>query len=466
MKDQLTYCIFGFEGTGFSIAERLMEEGKHVLIGQVNDKKTILVKTEQVCVEDSSDKELRMRRYNYILEKIDAQKLVDRLKKIKDPQNYFLFFESNNLFYYSEQLKNFGFKGNFPEEEDRLFEVDRNFAKNFVKRYYPKIKVAPKIKFRLINKAIEFLKKSKDAWVVKSQNDAVQTFVPESDEPNITNSQIIEHLENYRQYYEESGIFLELKIPNALEMDVEKIYYDGVPISLCLDIENKFVGCGNLSFQVGCAGDLNFSIPIDNPIHDICFPSIVDKLAKKRKGLFFWDASILIDQKTGEIYFSEFCPNRPRYNTIFTYLTQMPSVHYFFNSIVQKKNPFTFGSIGASVMLFNLLHDINGQILADASITISRNAKKNIWGYDFYKKSSSDRIRTSGYDIHLAPVTGTGKTITQAVDNLYDNVNGFSMGQVYYRPKFDFLSTDYPTSIMNRLEYALSKKLFTLPFRY
>src|SRR2546423_12531208 len=113
MKKQITYCVFGFEGTGFPIAERLVQEDKHVLTGQVSNKTSTLVKSGHIDIENQLDKNLRMRRYDYILDKTDANKLVERLKKVKDPQNYFLFFESNNLFYFAEQLKDLGFMGNF-----------------------------------------------------------------------------------------------------------------------------------------------------------------------------------------------------------------------------------------------------------------------------------------------------------------------------------------------------------------
>src|SRR5205085_1700990 len=101
------------------------------------------------------------------------------------------------------------------------------------------------------------------------------------------------------------------KIDSIIEITPEKMYYDGVPIGMTIMIENKFIGSGNISFQVGCAGDIVFSADMNEKIHDIAFPPIVDTLAKKHKGLFIWDASLLIDSQTNDVYFGEFCPNRP-----------------------------------------------------------------------------------------------------------------------------------------------------------
>jgi hypothetical protein len=47
---------------------------------------------------------------------------------------------------------------------------------------------------------------------------------------------------------------------------------------------------------------------------------------------------------------------------------------------------------------------------------------------------------------------------------MYKSVDGFSFAGAYYRPKSDFLSLDYPTSILNRVNYGLEKKLYQLPF--
>ncbi|HET9946874.1 MAG TPA: hypothetical protein VFQ63_02315, partial [Patescibacteria group bacterium] len=215
----------------------------------------------------------------------------------------------------------------------------------------------------------------------------------------------------------------------------------------------------------GCAGDFVFPIEMGCKIDKLCFPKIVDEIAKQHKGFFIWDASLLIDPQTHDIYFGEFCPNRPGYNSFFTELAQAQSVHEFFESIVAGKNPFTKGLIGTSLMLFNVLRDPEDKLLADASIDIAPSVEKHVWPYDVYKKSPKDSVRTVGWDLHLSPITATGKTIKEAVDNLYKHVEGFAMTRVYYRPKFDYVSKEYSSSILNRLEYCLKQKLFEVDFQ-
>jgi hypothetical protein len=48
---------------------------------------------------------------------------------------------------------------------------------------------------------------------------------------------------------------------------------------------------------------------------------------------------------------------------------------------------------------------------------------------------------------------------------MYRHVDDFSFVGMYYRPKFDYLSLDYPTSIINRLNYGLERGLYQLPFK-
>jgi len=463
----MKYIIFTYDGFGFPIAKQLQDEGHEVIVGQVDDFKSTLTKIERRRngEELSIDKKRRLSLYKNIIDRIPADLLIKKMKRIKDPENYFVFFDFNNLFRYADQVKDLGFHGNFPTEKDRLFEIDRDAAKEFVKKYYPHIEIAEKEEFRSINRAKKFLKDTDTIWVIKGKAELSQTFIPTTDNVELAKHQVIETLEAFKDYYEEIGFILERKISSLIEINPEKIYYDGVPLGMTINFENKPIGSGNLSIQTYCAADLIFPVSMDSKIHDICFPPIVDKLAKKHKGLFIWDASLLIDKHSGVIYFGEFCSNRVGYNAFFTEVCQLPSVSYFFESVVQKKNPFTLGTVGSSVTLFNLLRDPHERrILSGASIDYVNDVAKDIWPFDVYKKNKADKMRIVGTDWYLSVITGAGTTIDEAVRNLYKNVDMFALAGVYYRPKSDYLSMDYTTSILNRLRYGLQKKLYTVPF--
>ncbi len=115
--------------------------------------------------------------------------------------------------------------------------------------------------------------------------------------------------------------------------------------------------------------------------------------------------------------------------------------------------------------LFNLLRDpTERRILSGASIDYTTDIAKDIWPFDIHKKNKKDKMRIVGYDWYLALTTGTGNTIDESVRCLYNNVEKFALAGVYYRPKSDYLSVDYSTSILNRLRYGLRKKLYEVPF--
>lgn len=467
----MKYIIFTFDGSGLPIAYHLLQEGHEVIVGQVLDRKLTLTREERRLDGEEGVKEQKRRLslYKNLLNKIPAEELLKKMKRMKNPDEYFVFFDSNCLFRYAELVYAMGFtNGNFPTEKDRLFEVDRDAAKDFVRKYYPEIKISEKEEFRSIRRAKKFLKEhnGNQIWVLKGKVLEAPTVVPNTKDPELAKWQIIEALDAFQEAYQSAGFLLEKCITDVVEITPEKIYYDGTPLAMTLNFENKPLGSGNISMQTGCAADLVFPVSMNNKIHDIAFPPIVDKLAKQHKGLFIWDASLLIDRKTGDIYFGEFCPNRPGYNSFFTELSQLPSVNYFFESIVARKNPYTIGTVGASVTLFNLYRDPSERyILSGASINYAETSAKNIWVYDMYIKKKNDKMRIVGYDWQLAPITGSGKSIEEAVSNVYRNIDHFSLSGVYYRPKTDYLSLEYSTSILNRLKYGLDKKLYEIPFK-
>ena len=88
--------------------------------------------------------------------------------------------------------------------------------------------------------------------------------------------------------------------------------------------------------------------------------------------------------------------------------------------------------------------------------------EQNLWLWDVRREGN--RLVTVGDDWNLGVISGAGDSIDQAVNSMYKSVDGFSFAGAYYRPKSDFLSLDYPTSILNRVNYGLEKKLYQLPF--
>jgi hypothetical protein len=171
----------------------------------------------------------------------------------------------------------------------------------------------------------------------------------------------------------------------------------------------------------------------------------------------------LVSKRDGKIFFGEFCSNRPGYNSFFTELSQAKSVSDFFDACIAKQPALKPGTVGASLRIFNMNRDEdNQQISENITVDYKPEIEKDLWLWDVKKEGS--KLLTVGADWNLAILTGAGKSINEAVNKLYRNVDGFSFVGSYYRSKDDFISQDYATSILNRLNYGLERGLYRLPF--
>ncbi len=459
----MKYIVFTFDGSGTPVAQHLQMEGQDVILAQVEHMGSLANVGETEYTETKSDKEVRLSQFDGIVKKRPAEQLLKEMKTYKNPQDYFVYFDTNGLYALAEQIKDLGFHGNFPTREDYLYETDRDKAKEFVKKHYAKLNIARKKEFSKIADAKKFLADTDEVWVLKGNSDDTNAFVPDVDDPVLSARQIVEVLDKDASSYESEGFILELLIPSVMELTPEKLYYDGVPIAVSMDIENKPIGSGNISIQTGCAADLVFPITDEDRICQIAFPPIVDELAKQHKGLFYWDASILINKRDGKMYFGEFCPNRPGYNASFTEFAQCGSVHEFFEKVVQKKNPFTLGTVATSIRIFNLHRDSDTEkILGGLTVDFAPEIEKDVWLWDVKKRGK--KLINIGDGNFIAVITGSGTSIEEAVNRMYKNVEKFSFLGAYYRPKADYLSLDYATSILNRLNYGMERGLYQIPF--
>jgi hypothetical protein len=461
----MRYAVFTFAGDGLPIAQRLQEEGHEVIVGMVEDAADVVADGETSLDEDPLGKSRRLSLYDGLVPKKPAGQLVTELLTLKSTADWFVFFDRNHLFRFASRLEPTGIAGNFPTEADYRFEHNRDEAKAFVKKHYKSLHVADVHRFATVAQARDFLGDTDELWVLKGGADGAATFLPDVDDAALAAKQIVQQLESNVEAYEQQEFILEPLISSVVELTPQRMFYDGEPIATTLDIENKPFGSGNVSIQTGCAQDLVFPIDDKDRICDIAFPPIVQELAKRRRGLFYWDASLLIDRRTRRTYFGEFCSNRPGFNSLFSELAQCKSVHDYFSGAVRRRNPFTLGSLGCSVTLFNPAMDRNGngRPPVSAPIDYKQRAASGLWLWDVKKEGG--RLVTAGDDGTLAVITGMGGSIEAAVSQMYRSVDDFSFAGVYYRPKFDYLSLDYPTSIVNRLNYGLERGLYQIPFK-
>ena len=148
------YIFFSIYCESASLAWHLQNEGKDVVLAQVQDLKTIGKKE----LEESEAKRRRLNMWSGILKKEKAESYIDEIAKFENKDEYFVIFDFNTLWMLADKAKKAGFKyGLFPNKLDYMLESDRNLAKKFVQDNYPDLKVAESLEYKSIDEAIEMI---------------------------------------------------------------------------------------------------------------------------------------------------------------------------------------------------------------------------------------------------------------------------------------------------------------------
>ena len=386
-----------------------------------------------------------------------ATKVLKAMTKIKNKDEYFILADSNNTFKFTQFAQKLGFTGFLPTETDRTYEVERSDSKKFVEENYPDISIQEVEEFKSVEDGVKFLEETDKLWVLKSEGDDGDTVVPEVEDPELAAAQLIDSLQKQQKEYEQNGFILEEKIIDPIEVTPEFYFYDGQLVASLMDLENKPIGAGNKGSQTGCSQNLIFQISQSDKIHEIACPKKVYEMAATRKGLFIWDISILID-KNGKMFFGEFCSNRFGWDSFPTELSMCEVdgkiASPFFESMKKGENPFKV-QFGSGIRLFNI--DQGGKLLEDGLLEWKPEAELNLFIYDINKKGNDFVSVAQGWD--LAVATGASDIIEEAVDKSYEISDSLAFDAKYVRPKFDFMTLQYPTSIINRYNYLVDNDL-------
>lgn len=459
-QETLNFIVFTFDGTILPVAEKLEKEGNRVIVGIIEDKKDILLPDESFSPEEPEKKKKRLSIYDGIIDKYSANEVLKVMKKIKEKEDWIILTDSNSNFKFTEAALEMGFtKGIFPTEKDRSMEVDRNKAKEFVKEHYKDIEVAEVKTFKTIEEGIAFLKESEEIWVLKSLGDEGETIVPDTEEDETADIQLVAALEEMKTEYESHGFILEQKIIDMVELTPEIMFWDGVPVCVSLDIENKGIGAGNTGIQTGCMQNLIVKTEFEDRLNKIAFPEIVHEMAKERKGLFVWDLSILIDKK-GRMFFGEYCSQRFGWDCFPTELSMAKDDHEsmvatpFFSALIHKKNPLRY-KFGVGVRILNIGR--GGKAIEDGSIEVAGEACLDTYLYEAKKGKDGKIVSTSGFD--FAVITSSCNEMDEAIEECYEKLNKVLFEAKYFRPQFDFSSYSYQSSILNRYYYAVQNGL-------
>jgi len=444
------------------IADRLMDNGKRVVVGMVQD--------EENPKTPKGKSESRLSLYDGIFEKQSADDVIEWMATIENKDEWFVMFDYGDLWEYSQKALDMGFtKGVFPTEEGYTLEKDRQAGKDFAKKYYPELKVAEVSEFQKVEDALAFLEENPDKiFVLKSEGSNAETVVPDTPDPELARRQLSGALTTEAAEYERGGFTLEEKIKKPVELTPVMVFWDGVPLFSVVEIENKPLGSGNIGRLTGGCQDLTIQTRLDCELNKIAFPPIIYEMAKKQPGISIFDAGLLFDGN--DFYFTEFCANRWGFDGMFAEIAMCGdkngrlSVVNHFDLIAEGKNPLKW-KFGSAVRMFQTEPNGKEPDMYEGEYTMDwlNEVSERLFFYCIKKMEGESeekkRFVSVGYDKDLGCATGAGNTIDDCVRKVYDAIDGFVMTGVYYRPKFDFLSRAYFTSILNRYDFLINSDL-------
>jgi hypothetical protein len=457
----MKFAFFTFLGDGLPIAKRLLDEGNEVLVGQVSSPSKLKVDGWMALEETPEKKKRRLSMYNGIIEKIDADALLKQLRFEKDKgmEDYFIILDHNNLCEYGEKLLALGFTGLIPNRADYELEKDRAKAKKFVEKNYDCLEVLESHSFKKAEDGIVFTNDSEDLLVLKSNGNLGITIVPKTKDVRLNHMEIIGALKNDGDDYETGGFILEKKIRDPIEFTPELVFWNGEPIYSQVEIECKPIGAGDTGPDGGGAINLIVRTDLNDPINELFFPKVVYKLAKSRRGLFIFDAGVLYDPDDAIFYFTEFAGNRFGYGGIFSELSMATNKNRnateYFERVSSGKNPLRY-KYGATVTLYNIMPDSKFPALETDGIPVyhKRAADEYLWLAAIKKEDEhSCPINISIGDMIVGFASACGNSLSATISSAYKIVDNLSFRQLLYRPKSDFLSKDYSSSILNRFDF-------------
>jgi len=438
----MIFAFFTMLGESLPIAYQLQEAGYEVYVGMVDSWQKLDIKQ----TEDTESRKRRFELYDGLLKhKYDADVLLKALLKVKSKDEFFIFCDFNYLYNYADKLREAGFKGLLPHKEDAKLEEDRKLAKQVVQAFYNELEPVPNYEFKTIDEAIKFIQQRQELFVLKGNSPEAFTFVPQGTDVKINHEEIITTLQQFKDVFEKDGFILEEKITDIIEFTPEAIAFDGEVLTANIDIELKFLGAGDTGYQTGCSGDYIFYVDIGGEIFKKFLQPLMPFMVRPNE-MTVWDASVLYSPSRQKFYFGEYCPDRVGYNAVFTEMTALGGADVYFDYIM-KKQKFKADKVATSINIFNLT--LKKKEWADELIFDFPDGL-NYWIWDV-KKRGDTKVNV-GYDKSAGVVTASGTDINEAAEQMYKNLEQVHLSAMYYRPKHDFLSTDYPTSIPNRLK--------------
>ncbi len=432
MPDEFKKFVFiSAYGELLALAERCKREGNDVIVCMVDNMEDAMGEEEEAAV-----KKVRWSQYNGILDKITPEKLFGILSKIENKDEWAVICDFNTLWKIADEVKKMGFRyGQLPTKLHYMLESDRNLAKRFVQKNYPRLTVADVEEFKSADDAFELLNESEDFWALKGNDTGATTVCPTTKHIELARSELIDALTSERETYEKGGFILEKQIRDGLEVCPQMIYNGGKQLAPTVDLEDKAFSDTDGSKKYGCAINIIVSTPLDCELNEIAFPKAADQLAKKSESLFYIDANLIC--KDGLYYFLEFCSGRMGIDCIFSECDMAGGVGAYFNALLHDQNPYE-RRFGAGVRGFTQAFSDDGSIKEGGTLRFLDEVREHLWFFGVEQKDGK-LVNTKGsfgdsvYGIDLVAFTESSDDIEYAQHKLKNVVSSFSFNGFHVR---------------------------------
>jgi hypothetical protein len=444
----MKYAFLTADGHFMPLAYHLQEEGEEVYVGQVENWKEV----KMVRNETPDDQALRLQLYDgMFVHRSNAASLVNRLEREK-PNDWFVFCDFNYFWTYADRLRAKGFRGLLPHREDQILEKDRAAAKEFVRQNYDRVEVAEYQDFKTIDDALRYMDKNADTlYVLKGNSDECPTIVPSLDDVQVNRLLINDSLQRHRKWYEKEGFSLEEKIPDIIEFTPEAYGYNGKVIGVSVDIEHKHLGSRGGPME-GCTMSLVLWQELESSVYEYFLEPLANQMLRTNE-FTIWDMSLFWSPSRKKFFFGEFCPDRPGYDCLFAEIATTGGTRAWVEKILSNENFGQDKPIGTAVRIFNKQR-VNPK-KGWQEMIIGSPTDPNVFLWDV--REEDGKLYTVGYDSNTYVVTGAGKTIDAAIDNVYENDEHIVFDSGLSLEKHDWHDSKYPENILHR--YRILKDL-------
>jgi hypothetical protein len=273
---QFKYILFSFDGACAPIAKKLIDEGRECFYVQVQSYKDMPKDSFMGKPEDKEMEKRRLEIFDGIIDKYTDDEILKWMPTIPDKENYFIYFDFNTFYEYSEKILEMGFvNGYFPLKEDYELEHDRQSGKEFAKKYIKGVKVAEVQEFNKIDDGIQFLNDNTDKiYALKSNGNNCKTIVPLTNNPEFAKNELIIELNRSKKEWEK-GFTLEEKIVDITEVCPQICFYNGIPIYTEIEMETRLLGAGDIGCQTGGNQNMVMRTNFYDKINKLAFPKEV-----------------------------------------------------------------------------------------------------------------------------------------------------------------------------------------------